>query len=206
MPSSESRLLDDDGVLPLPDARMQYRPDFIAEDQRAELFHCLRTELPWQTQHIRLFGKAVLQPRLLCWIGDGDAVYTYSGRTQWPLPWHARLLELKAQIETATGSRYNSVLANCYRSGRDSMGWHADNERELGPAPVIASLSLGATRRFQLRHRQRGLQHSLPLTDGSLLVMAGDTQRHWQHAVPKETRPVAERINLTFRWVHPRSR
>ena len=208
MPSSETAPLFEppQGALALPDATLTLTPDFIADADRTALFATLRTTLPWQTPSIVLFGKPVMQPRLLCWVGDPDAVYTYSGRTQQPLPWTADLNALRQRLQTVLGTPFNSVLANCYRDGRDSMGWHADNEPELGPAPVIASITLGATRRFLLRHRQRGLRHHLALSDGSLLVMAGSTQQHWQHAVPKTTLPVGERINLTFRQVTPRRR
>jgi alkylated DNA repair dioxygenase AlkB len=147
-----------------------------------------------------------LQPRLTAWYGDATARYSYSGLDLTPQPWTPALLALRTQVEQATGVTFNSVLLNLYRTGQDSMGWHADDEPELGPEPVIASISLGATRRFRLRPRHsQQLPHAplgLDLPSGSLLVMRGTTQQHWQHAVPKTARPVGPRLNLTFRTIH----
>ena len=159
--------------------------------------------MAWEQRAIRIFGQEIPQPRLTAWYGDAAARYTYSGLAWEPRLWTPALLALRQRIETATGAHFNSVLLNHYRHGRDSMGWHADDEPELGPAPTIASLSLGATRRFRLRPRA-GLGHppfGLDLPSGSLLLMRGPTQQHWQHALPKTARPVAARLNLTFRWV-----
>jgi alkylated DNA repair dioxygenase AlkB len=153
-----------------------------------------------------MFGKEVPQPRLTAWYGDPAAQYTYSGLTWEPRPWTPTLLDLRRRLEAATDARFNSVLLNYYRDGRDSMGWHADNEPELGAAPAIASLSLGASRRFRLRPYRGGLTHpsfSLDLPTGSLLLMRGPTQQHWQHELPKTARPVGPRLNLTFRWIVP---
>ena len=140
-------------------------------------------------------------PRLSAWHGDPDARYAYSGIVHDPLPWLPVLLEIKARIEAALASRFNAALANLYRDGRDGMGWHSDNERELGSTPMIASASFGAVRRFALRHRASGRRESLLLDSGSLLIMAGDSQRCWQHALPKTAKPCGPRINLTFRYV-----
>lgn len=189
----------------LRDADLRYDPDFVPAGERAALFAALRDGIPWETHVIRLFGRDIPSPRLSCWIGDPGTSYVYSGTRFEPHPWTHQLLDLHDRIAAATGARYNSVLANRYRNGRDSMGFHADDEAELGPQPVIASLSFGATRRFVLRHRRRKHEKStLELTDGSLLVMQGDTQRNWNHALPKTARPVGERINLTFRRIAPR--
>ena len=152
-------------------------------------------EIPWQQHDITLFGRTVPQPRLLAWIGDGP--YRYSGRTYAPGPWTPTLRAVKARVEATVGQRFDAVLCNRYRDGQDSMGRHSDDEPELGP--VIASVSLGAVRTFVLRHRHEPRVHRLPLAPGSLLVMAGATQRDWTHALPKTARPVGERINLTFR-------
>jgi len=141
-------------------------------------------------------------PRLIAWYGEPEAVYTYSGVRHVPMPFTPELAVIRARIEELSGAPFNSALANLYRDGRDGMGWHADNEAELGRNPVIASVSLGATRRFTLRHRRRkGLTEALDLEPGSLLVMEGETQHHWLHALPKTTRPVGERINLTYRLI-----
>ena len=164
----------------------------------------LMCEIPWEQKAISMMGKRVMQPRLVAWFGDPAAVYTYSGVRNDPLPWTPSLSELRTRAEETAGHRFNSVLANLYRDGRDSMGFHADKEKELGEAPVIASVSLGATRRFQLRYtgKQKGVPgRDLELPGGSLLVMRGTTQRYWRHGVPKETAAVGARINLTFRWI-----
>jgi alkylated DNA repair dioxygenase AlkB len=192
-------------VLPLPDGELTLfrQPELGAAPE--SLFRRLSATLAWRQEPITLFGKEMLQPRLLAWYGEAQAVYRYSGRRHDPLPWTAELSDLRERVEALTGARFNSVLANLYRDHRDSMGLHADDEPELGQRPVIASLSLGEERVFRLRHRQRKdlKPVRIPLTDGSLLVMAGDTQRHWKHEVPKQARPCGPRINLTFRWVGP---
>jgi alkylated DNA repair dioxygenase AlkB len=178
--------------------------------EEAGCFHdTLSREVPWEQKAIRMMGKQVMQPRLVAWFGDPDAIYTYSGLRNVPLPWSPALLELKARAEQDAGSPFNSVLANLYRDGRDSMGFHSDSERELGRDPVIASVSLGATRRFQLRYvgKQKGVAgRDIDLPGGSLLVMRGATQHFWRHGVPKEKGPVGPRINLTFRRIYPPGR
>ncbi|MCC3154091.1 alpha-ketoglutarate-dependent dioxygenase AlkB [Hymenobacter sp. BT770] len=187
----------------LPQADLLFDPAFLPTAEADTLLTQLTAEVTWEQRAIRLFGQEVPQPRLTAWYGDPAARYTYSGLSWEPRPWTPVLLCLRQRIEAATSSTFNSVLLNYYRDGRDSMGWHADDEPELGPAPVIASLSLGATRRFRLRPRA-GLAHAplgLDLHSGSLLLMRGATQRHWQHALPKTARPLGPRLNLTFRWV-----
>ena len=144
-----------------------------------------------------------MQPRLVAWYGDTDAVYAYSGNSMQPQPWIAPLLELRRQVESLAGSSFNSVLLNLYRNERDAVGWHSDDEPELGRNPVIASVSFGAPREYQLRHRRR---KELPvekmlLVSGSVLIMSGPTQHQWKHRIKRETRPCGERINLTFRRI-----
>ncbi|MET7143477.1 alpha-ketoglutarate-dependent dioxygenase AlkB [Xanthomonas sp. PPL139] len=188
--------------LDLPGADVRWYPEWLDPAAAAALCAQLLHEVPWEVHRIRLFGKLVDSPRLSCWIGDADASYRYSGTRFAPHPWPAALRPLRARLAAETGVEFNSVLANRYRDGRDAMGWHSDDERELGPAPVIASLSLGATRRFVLRHRQQpALRQALELTSGGLLLMAGETQRLYRHALPRTARPVGERINLTFRRI-----
>ena len=149
-----------------------------------------------------MFGKPVLIPRLSAWYGNEGASYTYSGLTLQPNAWTDELLSIKQKIETISGATFNSVLLNFYRHGQDSMGWHADDEPELGKMPTIASLSLGAERRFLLRAKNNHHQkHEIPLNNGSLLVMSGNTQHYWQHAIPKTRLPTKPRINLTFRQI-----
>lgn len=169
----------------------------------AELaFSVLHGQISWETHRLRLFGRWVDAPRLSCWIGDPGAVYRYSGRTFAPQPWPHALLPLRQRLREELGVDFNSVLANLYRDGRDAMGWHSDDEPELGPEPVIASLSLGAARRFVLRRRDdHAVKQALVLEPGSLLVMRGVSQRDWQHALPRTARPVGSRINLTFRRI-----
>ena len=191
--------------LPLPKAELLFAPEFLPAAEATALLAHLTAAAAWEQRTIRLFGQQFPQPRLTAWYGDAEARYTYSGLTWEPRPWLPALHKLRQRLEAATATRYNSVLLNLYRDGRDSMGWHADDEPELGPAPAIASLSLGATRRFRLRPRA-GLAHpplGLPLPGGSLLLMRGPTQQHWQHALPKTARPSGPRLNLTFRWVIP---
>ena len=186
----------------LPGAALRWWPDFLREDAAACLFEALRADLPWRQQSIRMFGRWIAEPRLTSWHGDAGAAYRYSGRDNPPQPWTPPLVDLRERVGRMTGERFNSVLANLYRDGADHMGWHADDEASLGPAPVIASVSLGAERRLQFRPRPRGpiaLQVDLPA--GSLLVMAGGTQQHYHHRIPRTARPVGPRINLTFRLV-----
>jgi alkylated DNA repair dioxygenase AlkB len=191
--------------LDLPGGEIRYAPTLDLGASPARLFSALRSELDWREETIFIFGREVRQPRLLAWYGDPEARYRYSGRLHHPLPWTARLLELKQIVEGFAGAPFNSVLANLYRDGNDSMGLHADDEPELGERPVIASLSLGEERTFRLRHRRdrRIASRQLTLASGSLLVMAGDTQRNWKHEVPKSRRALGPRINLTFRQVQP---
>jgi alkylated DNA repair dioxygenase AlkB len=161
------------------------------------LFHDLNASIDWRQETATIMGRRVPIPRLTAWYGE--AGYVYSGIAMQPAAWTPPLLELKRCAEAHAGQPFNSVLLNLYRDGRDSVSWHADNEPGLGRNPVIASLSLGATRRFQLKHRQSGVQVALDLTHGSCLVMAGATQHHWLHQLPKTAQPVGPRINLTFR-------
>ena len=143
-------------------------------------------------------GRRVAIPRLTAWFGDGD--YTYSGIRNVPTPWIKELLEVKGIAERCAGGCFNSVLANLYRDGRDSVSWHADDEAGMGSSPVIASISLGAVRQFRMRHKTfRDQSIAIDLPHGSCLVMAGTMQQFWQHAVPKTARDVGARINLTFR-------
>jgi alkylated DNA repair dioxygenase AlkB len=183
-----------------------YVPRFLEEAEAADLLARLWRELDWSQREITLYGRRLLQPRLVAWFGDAAAVYSYSGLTLEPLPWHPVLRDLRRRIEAVTGHRFNAVLANAYRDGRDSMGWHADKEKGLGPQAVVASLSLGASRRFLLRpvRRRPGDQagsFELNLESGSLLLMKAGCQQRYQHAVPRTRRETGLRINLTYRWI-----
>lgn len=194
---------DTRGPLPLKDADVSYDPAFLTQLQADEYLACLLATLAWRQDHIKLYGKEVKIPRLQAWYGDADALYQYSGLSMSPNPWTEGLTQLRVLCEDRCGQRFNSVLANCYRDGQDSMGWHSDNEPELGVQPVIASLSLGQVRNFDFRHIASGEKYRQPLGSGSLLLMAGDTQRNWQHGLAKSAKLLSPRINLTFRYVFP---
>lgn len=179
-------------------------PGWLPADEADGLFAALMAQVAWETHRIRMFGRMVDSPRLSCWIGDPGASYVYSRVRFEPRPWPQALAALRPRIDAAAGVAMNSVLANLYRDGRDAMGWHSDDEPELGPRPVIASLSLGGTRRFAFRHRQDPARKAtIELPHGSLLLMAGDTQAEWKHALPRTAKPVPARINLTFRRILP---
>ena len=190
--------------LDLPDADVRlWRPAF-RPDEADELLALLRTRIDWQQEDIVIFGESRRVPRLVAWHGDPGTAYTYSGTAHEPLPWTPELQRIRQRVEELTAQCFNSVLLNLYRDGNDGMGWHADDEPELGREPVIASVSFGATRRFKLRHRRMRIATStLELAHGDLLLMAGQTQHAYVHAVPKTARPVGTRVNLTFRWVRP---
>ena len=161
------------------------------------------SEIEWRHDKVKVFGQWHWQPRLSAWYGDPGIAYTYSGLHLEAKPWSPSLLAIKQRIETLTGYTFNSVLLNWYRDGKDNMGWHADDEQVLGPNPVIASLNLGATRRFKMRRNNPSSEQTeIALTHGSLLVMAGEMQHYWKHAVPKELKVQNSRINLTFRYIH----
>ncbi len=188
--------------IPLDGAELAFAPNWLDAASADALLATLLAVVPWEVHRIKLFGREVDSPRLSCWIGDPDAHYRYSGAVFAPHAWPAALAPVRARLAAECGVRFNSVLANRYRDGRDAMGWHSDDERELGAQPVIASLSLGATRRFSLKGRQPGAQRMLlDLPHGSLLVMRGDTQRNYRHALPRTARVSSERINLTFRRI-----
>ncbi len=180
---------------------LTYQEGFLPAAEANEALRRLWTELSWSQRPIRLFGRRVKQPRLIAWHGEPEATYRYSGITLEPAPWHDILLRLRDQLQQKLHCRFNSVLANAYRDGCDSMGWHADDESELGPQPTVASISLGAARRFLLKHRQSGQLSKIELRHGSLLVMNNDCQRRYRHAVPKTRLRVGLRINLTYRFI-----
>jgi len=194
-------------LIPLPttlpldggDLAIWYRLD-LGRPYADLLTHLLDTT-PWRQEQITVYGKPYLQPRLSAW--HGDVSYRYSGIQLAPMPWTTELLDIKSRVEAQSGQRFNSVLLNYYRDQNDSMGMHSDDERELGPQPVIASLSLGETRDLRLRHKtNRQLKTiRLPLPSGSLLLMQGDTQRNWRHGIARQKLPCGARINMTFRRV-----
>lgn len=192
--------------LTLPDANIRLWSDFLTDSVAEPLYHQLEQETDWRQETVHLFGKEHLTPRLSSWVADEGLDYSYSNLTMQPMPWSETLLEIKHAVEQTVETGFNSVLLNYYRDGRDSNGWHADNEPELGEKPVIASLSLGAPRDFRLRHTSnKKLKYTVCLQQGSLLLMAGTTQTFWQHQIPKRAN-AGPRINLTFRNIKVPSR
>ncbi|WP_368482958.1 alpha-ketoglutarate-dependent dioxygenase AlkB [Thalassotalea sp. PP2-459] len=187
--------------MPLTDADVTFLPNFIALSESKVLAQQLYADIPWRHDELMMYGKPVKVPRLQAWYGDQGTDYTYSQLTMAPLPWTNQLLTLKQQISEATNAEFNSVLVNCYRNHQDSVSWHSDDEPELGEMPVIASLSLGAERFFHLKHKFKPLSHKFKLPSGSLLIMKGNTQKYWQHAVLKSRIYAPMRINLTFRKI-----
>ncbi|MEX3605651.1 MAG: alpha-ketoglutarate-dependent dioxygenase AlkB [Burkholderia sp.] len=183
---------------------LDWYPDWLPRQTADAFFVRVLVEVDWQQQSIRTPRGLVPMPRLTAWQGEPEAVYVYSGIRNVPAPWTEAVAELRRLAEATCGARFNSVLLNRYRSGSDSMSWHSDNELELGASPVIASLSLGAPRGFDLRHNASRALRAYRLTHGSLLVMRGVTQRDWSHRVAKVRAVQGERLNLTFRLVGPR--
>ena len=172
-------------------------------EERQHLLLELFNHITWQQENIKRFGQSIPLPRLTAWYGDAGKSYTYSGITMNPLIWTRPLLRIKNKIEKITKHRFNSVLLNQYRHGKDSVAWHSDDEPELGKEPIIASVSFGATRQFMLKHKFKAeiKPITLNLNSGSLLLMKGKTQECWLHQVPKTGKEVATRINLTFRTI-----
>ncbi|WP_144393635.1 alpha-ketoglutarate-dependent dioxygenase AlkB family protein [Pleionea sediminis] len=175
-------------------------PNWISNSECDHLFNALEKEIGWQSEEISMFGRTIAVPRKVAWHGDPGANYRYSGVNHEPQPWLQKLLELRERLEKEFMDPVNSVLCNLYRDGHDSMGWHSDNEPELGQLPTIYSISLGATRYFDIRlkenHREK---RRFELASGNLLIMKGAFQKFWEHQVPKQKKNLEPRINLTFR-------
>ena len=188
--------------LDLKDANIDYFPSFFTLDVASELYHDLLHEIPWQQDNIRVFGKEFVQPRLTALFGNDGKPYSYSNITMQPNPWNLLLQKIKFHVESVAEINFTTVLLNYYRDGSDSNGWHADNEKELGQNPIIASVSLGSERMFQLKHNtEPSLRQNILLEHGSLLLMKGTTQHFWKHQIPKTKKLVGGRINLTFRVI-----
>ena len=200
--------------IPLHGANVQFCAQFFDAAKATELLHDLIVSTPWETHFVHLFGREIASPRLSSWHGERHCSYRYSKVRYEPKAWTSYLSEVREKLAREGVGEFNCVLANFYRSGSDSMGWHSDSEPELGANPLIASVSFGAPRRFCLRHK--GLvekmakktlagpyQAELLLNSGSLLVMAEGTQKNYQHALPKMAKVGAPRVNLTFRQIAP---
>ncbi len=189
-------------VFDLPDAEIEYYPSFFDWARANELFDQLKTAIPWQQDDITVFGKTHPQPRLTALFGNEGKQYSYSNIVMQPHPWTPLLVYIRNEVEEVTAERFSTVLLNYYRDGKDSNGWHADNEKELGRNPIIASVSFGAERAFHLQHNTIKEQKlKINLEHGSLLMMKGATQHFWKHQIPKTTKPIGPRINLTFRVI-----
>lgn len=189
--------------LQIEDADIRFARQIALPEPLDQLLSTLINKTPWRSESVTVWGKTFQQPRLVAWYGDDGQRYSYSGISLDPLPWTQTLLGVRDTVQALTREQFNSVLLNYYRDHRDSMGFHSDDERELGPTPTIASLSLGATRTFVLKHKQR---HDLKpvridLPSGSLLIMKGKTQQHWKHGIDKQAKPCGARVNMTFRQI-----
>jgi alkylated DNA repair dioxygenase AlkB len=185
----------------LPDTCIRLWPDWLLPSQATALLSQLQQQLPWAQDSIMMFGKAVKIPRTQVWMGDAHCQYRYSGTRFAPKPWHPLVQAMAQQLSAFLQQPFNCVLLNLYADGEQHMGWHADNEVELGHDPIIASVSLGASRRFELKHRRQSWQLNLELTSGSLLLMEQGCQLNWLHRLPKQSKVKQPRLNLTFRYI-----
>lgn len=188
--------------LPMPDADVLYYPSFFDTATSDTIYHDLNNTIQWKQDDIKVFGKIHPQPRLTALYGNNDKSYTYSNITMHPHPFTSDLLHIKEKIELISKVNFTTCLLNLYRDGRDSNGWHSDNEKELGKQPVIASVSLGQERWFHFKHKtNKNLKQKIILQHGSLLIMKGTTQEYWLHQIPKTKKVIRPRINLTFRII-----
>jgi len=192
-------LIKKEAITGYEDLEIDLYQDAILEQNKDLWFHSCLHDLNWETGFIKIFGKTHQIPRLQAWYADNKIEYTYSGKKLQRHNWNKLLLEIKEKIETITSFKFNSVLANLYRDGNDSMGLHSDDEKELGKNPVIASLSLGESREIYFKHKNKKLNLIIPQANGQLLVMHGKTQEYWKHEIKKTKKIKKPRINLTFR-------
>lgn len=194
---------EDEITFDLIDAQVSYVPSFIGFEEANELFNKLINDINWQQDDIVVFGKKFQQPRLTALYGNDGKSYSYSSLTMFPNKWNSLLIYIKEKVEEFMNVKFTTVLLNYYRDGNDSNGWHADNEKELGKNPIIASISFGAKRVFQMKHNtNKDQKFKIELEHGSLLIMKGTTQHFWKHQIPKSTKKVGPRINLTFRIIN----
>lgn len=181
------------------DGTVNYHPMAFSPEEIHAFFACLSAEINWQQDIVKLFGKTYITDRKVAWYAEKPFIYRYSGQSKIALAFSQTLIDIKLRVEKLTGSEYNACLLNFYHSGSEGMGWHSDNEKSICPKSSIASVSLGALRKFQFKHKTQGQKIDLILDSGSVLDMRGETQEFWLHALPKNTRIKGERINLTFR-------
>jgi alkylated DNA repair dioxygenase AlkB len=189
----------------LPANLLDYRPGIFTAEESEYLLHKFIAGMPWQQKVVRMYNKEVVTPRLTVWVGNLGADYAFSGEKYSPLPWTEELLMIKQRIEPLAGTVFNSVLLNYYRNGNDSVAWHSDNENSLGKHPVVASVSFGQVRSFDIRSKKdHSLKYSVKLENGSYLLMKGGLQESWEHRIAKSTKPMGGRVNLTFRIIDPK--
>ncbi len=182
------------------DGEALYYPHFFSPEESQNFYQILMSEILWKQEPIKIFGKLIMQPRLTAWYGDPTKTYRYSGIEMTPQPWTSTLEIIKSKIEKVSAVNFTSVLLNQYRNQTDSMGWHRDNEKELGKNPTIGSVSFGAPRTFRFRHyHDHKIKTEIELENGSFLLMRGASQNLWEHSVPKRSKVLDTRINLTFR-------
>lgn len=198
-PDPQENLLPCDGTV-------YYHGPILSPVQARNIYERLLADVPWKHDEVLIHGKRIVTARKVAWYGDAAYRYTYSGTTKTALPWLPQLRDLKQRVEAITQEQFNSCLLNLYASGEEGMNWHSDDEKSLGKNSSIASVSLGAERKFAFRHKQTAETRSIILEDGSLLIMAGQTQTHWQHCLPKTRKAPCPRINLTFRTIVPTPR
>jgi len=189
--------------LSLSNAEITFYPHFFSREESDDFLEKLMNTIKWQRDYISLYGRQIPIPRQTAWYGDEDRSYTYSRIRMLPKAWNDTLLKIKQRVENVTKIQYNSVLVNLYRDGKDGVAWHSDDEPELGDTPIIGSVSFGGERRFMLKPKNKTLQekHEILLNHGSFLLMTGTTQKHWLHQIPKTSKKVEQRINLTFRII-----
>ncbi len=190
-------------TIPMADADVRYYPGWFSRNTADAYYSTLKSELCWRQDSIKLFGKRMQIPRLQAWYGDPHCHYAYSGLALTPLPFHPVLSSIRKKLEKELSAQFNCVLCNWYRDGQDSMSFHSDDEPELGDKPTIASITFGEKRNFDFKHKSTGEKCRLGLEHGSLLIMAGDTQKHYVHGINKTKRVTAPRINLTYRYITP---
>lgn len=189
-------------ILELPKSDIVYYPSFMSRENATSCFQLLKETVPWQQDEIKVFGKTYAQPRLTALYAANGKSYAYSNIVMRPHEFSPELLKIKSVVEKEANVTFSTCLLNYYRDGKDSNGWHSDDEKELGANPVIASVSLGAERFFHLRNKEdKSLKQKILLQNGSLLLMKGETQHYWQHQIPKTAKKIGERINLTFRII-----
>lgn len=186
--------------VPIEGGELLLMHDFLSPEEAHSLFRTLLETIQWKEEYIEIYGKRHLLQREIAWYGDSDKTYTYSALTLKPLPWTPELFDLKQRIEKLTNETFNTVLLNKYRHGNDKVSWHSDHEKEFGRKTTIASLSLGVTRHFDIRSKKdKTNKYRIDLHSGSLLIMKGEFQHHWEHQVPRQKNITSIRINLTFR-------